>query len=150
MSTRTIDYRDAVEHLPQGGTLILQDVTWEDYEHLLDADRIIGRRKIDPNVDPPPDIAVEIDTTNESLSKFPIYSTLRVPEIWRYHCRHGRMVLYELRGESYAEIPASRSFPMLTGAVIADVIEQSKTQGHKAALSAFRRWVKQNKRKSSN
>src|SRR5207253_251827 len=52
--------------------------------YVANAARIIGRRTIDLEVDPPPDIAVEIDTTNESLSKFSIYSALRVPEIWRY------------------------------------------------------------------
>src|SRR5207253_10587203 len=41
MSTRSIDYRDAVDHLPEGAALLVQDVSWEDYEHLLDdlADR---------------------------------------------------------------------------------------------------------------
>ena len=217
MSTRSIDYRDALDHLPEGASLVVQDVAWEDYERLLDdlvdrpgvritydqgrleimsplpeheeykefiarlvyvlcddldvnveprgsatwkkksegkgtepdtcfyvanAERIIGKRKIDLSLDPPPDIAVEIDTTNESLSKFPIYSTLGVPEIWRYDSRRGRVFIYELRDQSYIEVPSSRSFPILTGAVLADFIEQSKTQGHKAAIAAFRRWIK--------
>ena len=46
--------------------------------YVANADRIIGKRKIDLTLDPPPDIVVEIDTTNESLSKFPIYSTFMV------------------------------------------------------------------------
>src|SRR5439155_11054154 len=53
--------------------------------YIGNAERIIGRRKIDLESDPPPDVAVEIDTTNESLSKFPIYAALGVPEIWRYN-----------------------------------------------------------------
>jgi Uma2 family endonuclease len=52
--------------------------------YVRNADRIIGRRTIDLESDPPPDIVVEIDVTNESLGKFPIYAALGVPEIWRY------------------------------------------------------------------
>lgn len=29
-------YRDAIDHLPPGGMLVVNDVTWEEYEHLLE------------------------------------------------------------------------------------------------------------------
>ena len=35
MSSSTREYMDAVEHLPQGATLVLQRLTWEDYERLV-------------------------------------------------------------------------------------------------------------------
>ena len=35
MTTQTLSYIDAIAHLPPGGTLILTDVPWEDYEQLL-------------------------------------------------------------------------------------------------------------------
>src|SRR5262245_44253706 len=35
MATQTPSYLDAVKHLPAGGTLILPDVSWQDYEQLL-------------------------------------------------------------------------------------------------------------------
>jgi len=35
MSTQTLSYLDAIAHLPAGGTLILTDVPWEEYEQLL-------------------------------------------------------------------------------------------------------------------
>ena len=52
---------------------------------MTSAERIIGKHhKIRLESDPPPDIVVEIDVTNESLGKFGIYAALGVPEIWRY------------------------------------------------------------------
>ena len=41
MSTTIADYREALDHLPPGATLIVQDVSWEDYERFLEelADR---------------------------------------------------------------------------------------------------------------
>src|SRR5438876_5554095 len=62
--------------------------------YVANAPKIIGKRKIDLESDPPPDIVVEIDTTNESLSKFPIYAALGVPEIWRYDGK--RAYIYKL------------------------------------------------------
>ena len=35
MGTLTLSYLDAIAHLPAGGTLILNEVSWEEYEQLL-------------------------------------------------------------------------------------------------------------------
>ncbi len=35
MTTQTVNYIEAIAHLPAGGTLILNDVPWEEYEQLL-------------------------------------------------------------------------------------------------------------------
>ena len=35
MSTETVDYLDAIAHLPAGATLLLSRVGWEEYEALL-------------------------------------------------------------------------------------------------------------------
>ena len=73
--------------------------------YLATAARIMGKRKIDLDSDPPPDVAVEIDTTNESRAKFSIYAALGIPEIWRYD---GRQVeIYNLKGGSYVRTNAS-------------------------------------------
>lgn len=36
MATRTLDYLDTAGHLPEGSTLVVHDVSWGDYERLLD------------------------------------------------------------------------------------------------------------------
>jgi Uma2 family endonuclease len=107
--------------------------------YVQNAARIIGQRTIDLEVDPPPDVAVEIDTTNESLSKFQIYAALEVPEIWRYdgHQSH----IYHLTSEGYTEAPTSRAFSLLPAAALTEFLEQSKTEGQTAALTAFRQWL---------
>jgi Uma2 family endonuclease len=107
--------------------------------YVANADRVIGKRHIDLESDPPPDIVVEIDVTNESLSKFPIYAALLVSEIWRYDGE--RVHFHELTGDAYLEVSAIRSFPGLTPDMLADAVAQSKVEGQTAALSGFRqRW----------
>jgi Uma2 family endonuclease len=103
---------------------------------------IIGRHEVDLERDPPPDIAVEIDATNESAAKFTIYASLGVREIWRYDVQHRRLRMYELSAGQYAEIAASRSLPLLSAAVLEDFIEQSKAHGQPAAMGGFKDWLR--------
>lgn len=104
--------------------------------YVQNARHMIGRRKIDLTVDPPPDVVVEIDTTNESLNKFPIYAALGVSEIWRYDGRAAQF--FQLAGTTYEEVEHSRAFPMLSARVLTEFIELSKTQGQSEASDAFR------------
>ena len=107
------------------------------------AARIIGKRRIDLNTDPPPDIVVEIDLTNTSQHKLPIYAALGVPEIWTYD--GSKASFYSLAGERYVEASHSQSFPFLLSIVLTQCIEQSKTAGQDAALDAARAWVRVHK-----
>jgi Uma2 family endonuclease len=59
--------------------------------YVQNAVHIIGQRTITLGVDPPPDVAVEIDMSNDSLYKFSVYVALGVPEIWRYDGQRTRL-----------------------------------------------------------
>ncbi|MGH9388035.1 MAG: Uma2 family endonuclease, partial [Vicinamibacteria bacterium] len=72
----------------------------------------IGRRvRLDFASDPPPDIAVEIDITRDSLSKFPLYAALGVPELWRYDGTV--LTMYHLKQSEYAPVSSSLALPVL-------------------------------------
>jgi len=213
MSTSTQEYMEAIEHLPRGATLILQKVSWDDYEaltydlmiagrharvsydhgrveivsplnehesycrfidalvrayaehlnvkleavgqttwrrrvlqqglepdccyYVTSADRIIGVKRINLDVDPPPDIAVEIDITNDSLSKFHIYAALKIPEIWRYDGK--TFQFYQLAGASYHKTAESSALPGLKPQMLATALDESEVVGQTEALAAFRR-----------
>jgi len=108
--------------------------------YIQNAQRIIGKRSLDFTVDPPPDIVVEIDVTNASHLKFPIYAALGVPEIWRYY---GQTVFfYTLTDAEYGATTHSRAFPFLPSPVLAQWIEQSKLEGQDAALDAVQTWMR--------
>lgn len=108
--------------------------------YVQNANRIIGKSKIDLDVDPPPDIAVEIDTTRHSSVKLPVYAALRVPEIWIYDGNH--LHIRVLEDEQYTGRDNSLAFPILTAEAIARFLEESKTEGQSVALASFRAWVK--------
>lgn len=109
--------------------------------YVANAGRVMRKRTIDLESDPPPDIVVEIDATNESLSKFPIYAALAVPEIWRYDER--RVHMYALAEGRYSEIRSSRCLQGLSGKLLTEALEQSKSRGQTESLVAFRQRIRQ-------
>jgi Uma2 family endonuclease len=108
--------------------------------YVQNAARIIGKRKIDLSVDPPPDVAVEIDISSDSTDKLALYQTLGVPEMWIYN--GARMRIHHLTDQGYVEEPNSLAFPLLTADAITEVLEKSKTKGQSAALRSFRNWLR--------
>ena len=101
---------------------------------------MIGRSRLDLTVDPPPDLALEIDLT--STTQLGIYQALGVPEIWRYENRELRIYILE-QGE-YVESEVSPTFPdvpITEG--IARFVEMSRSEGTSPTLRTFRRWVRE-------
>src|SRR5256885_179871 len=52
--------------------------------YIAHAPEVRGKTKIRLAIDPPPDLAIEIDVTSSSVDRMGIYAKLRVPEIWRW------------------------------------------------------------------
>jgi Uma2 family endonuclease len=104
--------------------------------YVANASRIAGKRTIDLESDPPPDIVVEIDITNESLGKFSIYAALGVPEIWRYDAT--RVQMYRLASGSYLGVDASSFLTGLTSALLTEFLDVSKAETQTRTLQMFR------------
>lgn len=102
---------------------------------------LVGTKdEIDFNTDPPPDVVVEIDLHHESLSKFPIYAALDVPEIWRYDAES--LTIYQLRDQQYVESEASLSLPVCTSAVLTEFLARTPKQDQYDIVLAFEEWLK--------
>jgi Uma2 family endonuclease len=101
---------------------------------------MIGKERIDLKVDPPPDLAIEIDLT--SKTQLSAYEALGVPEIWRYE--NYKLQISLLQDGKYVESQTSLvfpNFPVVEG--ISQFLDFSRTAGTRPALKAFRRWVKE-------
>lgn len=102
---------------------------------------VIGKNKIDLTVDPPPDLAIEIDIT--SRTRFENYQRLGVPELWRYTRRGLQISL--LQEGSYVESNFSPNFPGIPIIeLINQVVEQNLSVGRSQAIRDFKRWVREN------
>lgn len=119
-----------------------QGVEPDESFYIASRNAVIGKEKIDLTVDPPPDLAIEIDIT--SRTEFDNYQALGVPELWRFK-RDGTLQINILRQGKYVESKTSPTFPNLPNLpeTIAQCIQQSKAIGTSSALRNFKAAVKQ-------
>ena len=101
---------------------------------------MIGKKRIDLTVDPPPDLAIEVDLT--SKTQLDAYEALGVPEIWRYENK--RLQINVLEDGKYVESEFSPIFPNLPIIeAISQYCEQSQTVGTSQTFRLFRKWVRE-------
>ena len=99
-----------------------------------------GKLTFDLNQDPPPDLALEIDITNKSLDRFPIYARLGIPELWCYD--DGKLNIYHLVEDSYSRSQQSLVFPTLPIQELPKLIESNRQMGRLALRRSVRAWVR--------
>lgn len=95
----------------------------------------------DPVINPPPDIAVEIDITRRSIDREPLYAALGVPELWRFDGE--RLQVLALRPDgSYERSESSRAFPFLPLAELERFIGRLSGGNDTAVMRDFQQWVR--------
>jgi Uma2 family endonuclease len=104
------------------------------------AERVRGKHNIDLNVDPPPDLVVEVDVTSYSLDKLPIYACLGISEVWRY--ADGQLQILGLHGQDYEAITESTVLPPLTSDVLARFVEEGLKTRRPSWVRRVREWAR--------
>jgi Uma2 family endonuclease len=114
--------------------------------YVANAERMAGREEFDFAVDPPPDLAIEIDISPPQVGRQPIYGALGVPEIWRYD---GNLVtpLHRTPAGTYITASHSLAFPELSMAELNRFLRIGLEQGQSAAVRALRRSVQESRSK---
>ena len=102
---------------------------------------VIGKNRIDLNIDPPPDLAIEIDIT--SRTRFDNYEILGVPELWRY--QQQGLEIFLLKEGKYIKSQSSPNFPNIPIIeLVNEYVRQCLTIGRSQAMRSFRSWVRDN------
>jgi Uma2 family endonuclease len=85
----------------------------DDCFYLSSVARIIGTgRRIDLTVDPPPDLALEIEISRSALDRMGVYAGLGVPEVWRFDGQ--TLTIHRLQDDgSYTTIDRSVELPVI-------------------------------------
>ncbi len=148
--TRLVDVQTEEMDLEVGGFGSMTQQR-QDLERGLESDqcyyvqhlpRVLGLERIDLTRDPPPDLAIEIDVSRNSLNRLAIYAALRVPEMWRYDGETFRVHRLNAQGE-YEIQDRSEVFPSVTVAELAPFVTIGLTQGDLAMVRAFRVWIQE-------
>ena len=105
--------------------------------------KVWGKQNLNLQVDPPPDLAIEIDITSSSLPRFGIYASLGVPEIWHFD---GQLVtIHGLEGDRYQLSTSSRAFPLLEVTDLQRFLDLKPSVKENALIRQVREWAAERK-----
>jgi Uma2 family endonuclease len=101
---------------------------------------LVANREINLNVDPAPDLVVEVDITNTDLNKNSLYASIGVPEFWRFNGREWKIL--QLTDGVYVECDRSPTFPLIEKNDLYQFLERALLDEVSAEID-FRQWVRQ-------
>jgi Uma2 family endonuclease len=133
-----------IEFLNAGSTTLKNQIMNKGIEpddclYIQNETAVRGKKRIDLTIDPPPDLAIEIDIT--SRTELEIYQVLKVPEVWIYN--KNKLQIYLLQNGKYQESNHSAIFPKFPLIdIIPQQIERSQKDGRNSTMRAFRNWIR--------
>jgi Uma2 family endonuclease len=104
-----------------------------DYSFYIENCRaVVGKKRIDWESDPPPDLAIEIDVT--SYTDINDYLPYRVPEVWIL--KSNGLLIYRLQGKNYV-LTESSYFPN-----VREIVQQCLQMSNEQSTSEVIKWLK--------
>jgi Uma2 family endonuclease len=91
---------------------------------------IIGKDRIAWDVEPPPDLVIEVEVT--SYTDLDDYLPYQVPEVWLF--KKNNIRIYDLENERYVESSVSRYFPNFNVSEIVEECWQMSRDRHTSAI----------------
>lgn len=85
---------------------------------------ICKKDTIDLEIDPPPDLWIEVDNWSSSKGSLPLYAGLGVPEVWRYRPHRRSLWFGRLRDGDYVKIARSQFLHNLTPAIVLTLLRE--------------------------
>jgi Uma2 family endonuclease len=101
---------------------------------------LVADHEINLNIDPAPDLVVEVDITHTDLNKNALYASLGVPEFWRFNGRKWQIL--QLVDGAYLECDRSPTFPIIEKPDLYQFLETALLDEATAEVN-LRQWVRQ-------
>lgn len=119
--------------------IMVQGIEPDQCFYIKNEARVRGKKRLDLTIDPPPDLALEIDITSRTHPS--IYRGLGVPELWRFE--NEKLQINVLQEGEYIQVDRSPNFPNTPLIeIIPQYLQRSRIEGRNATLKAFRQWVR--------
>jgi Uma2 family endonuclease len=109
--------------------------------YLRNGSLVRGKTELDFSVDPPPDLAVEVDVSRSSAGKLALYAAFGVPEVWRYDGQ--RIEVYTL-GPEQQYLAGAASF-CLSGFPLDEavrILDRFRAESERALIGSFRELIR--------
>ncbi|MEZ6112064.1 MAG: Uma2 family endonuclease [Pirellulaceae bacterium] len=104
--------------------------------YIANEPRVRGKDEYEPEVDPPPDLVLEVDVTNSSIPRLPLLARLGVPEVWR-HDGSGVRFLRLAESGDYQPIDHSLAFPFLSAEAVNRCVAERRDRSENAILRSL-------------
>jgi Uma2 family endonuclease len=109
---------------------------------ILNEPLVRGKDVIDLRRDPPPELALEIHVTHDSLDRLAIYVSLGIREVWRLEGQELMFHVLEAKG-CYQVQTHSMAFPQLISADLVNFLAQRGKMHENVLVRQFRTWIRQ-------
>jgi len=104
--------------------------------YVTSIDRVLAKEELDFEVDPAPDLVVEVELTSSAIDKLELFAAMQVREVWRHD---GTSVqFYRWVDGRYESIPESLELPGLASALVNRFLDQRLQAGETTLIRAFR------------
>lgn len=108
--------------------------------------KVRAKDEIDLEVDPPPDLAIEVEISRRLIDRVSVYASIGVPELWRDDGEEVR--IYRLGEDGrYHECDRGPSFPDVPRADINRLMQASETTDEVTWSRTVRAWANQDLRR---
>lgn len=121
---------------------LLQGLEPDNCYWIASQEAVRGKDEINLAIDPPPDLALEVDVNRSSILKLPIYQALGVPEVWRWQHEVLEVLRLDAAGGYRPQTGSTQlaRFPIELAIAILDAREE---KGDTALIQQFVRAIQQ-------
>jgi len=109
--------------------------------YVTHASRMLAKEELEFEVDPVPDLVIEVEITKPAIHKLQLLARMGVPEVWRHDGQ--RLEMLRLVDGQYLSIPSSIELPGLQRELIEALLALRARVGETALIKDFRQRVKQ-------
>jgi Uma2 family endonuclease len=107
------------------------------------AERMQGMENYDFEVDPPPDLAIEVEASHPANDAIAAWGRLGVPEVWRFDAATFTCTFWNRRDDAtYDQIIRSRFLPMLDPSDVHDQLRLATELGSSKWYVQLEDWVR--------
>ncbi len=107
------------------------------------ANELAVREKLtwEPEIDPPPDVMLEIEVSRTAVKRMALFAAFRIPEVWTYNGEHLRIHLLQADG-TYKLSDHSLAFPAIPVQELVRFFPPTGNADYLTAVADVRAWVR--------
>lgn len=103
--------------------------------YIQHASELRGLSEIDLTMHPPPDLVIEVDMTNSSISKKGLFAAMKIPEVWRYD--GASLWMGSLVQDGYQDLEQSLGLPEFPRELASKLLDRQVEENETALMRVF-------------